>query len=100
MHKTADQCYQMLHKEQSIILRLESGHNRLRNRLYRKITIGETNFYSCGWNSKIAEHILYVCKFTEKIRIKYGLPRLTNLRSFKDNQTRLQQFTEAICAVI
>ena len=64
--------------EQVIILRLRTGHNRLRNHMYTKFNIGTTALCTCGQAPQTAHHILQDCPLFDTLRQTHW-PRLTSL---------------------
>ena len=58
----ADPYYRLNRREQVIIFRLRTGHNRLRYHLYRKFKIGMTERCPCGSAVPTADHILQECR--------------------------------------
>jgi len=49
-------------REQVIIFRLRTGHNRLRHHLFTKMRIGPTDLCPCGDAPQTAKHILQDCR--------------------------------------
>lgn len=74
-----DDYHVMDRPEQVIILRLRTGHNRLRNHMYTKFKIGESAMCTCGLAPQTADHILQDCP-------KYDISR----RSFWPRETTVE----------
>ena len=74
-----DDYHVMDRPEQVIILRLRTGHNRLRNHIYTKFKIGESAMCTCGLAPQTANHILQDCP-------KYDISR----RSFWPRETTVE----------
>ena len=72
--QTQDDYQSMSRLEQIVILRLRTGHNRLRSHMYTKFKIGSSAMCTCGQALQTAEHILQDC-------LEYGTLRMqeTNL---------------------
>jgi ribonuclease HI len=77
---TQDDYYIMNRSEQVIILRLRTGHNRLRSHMYTKFKIGNTAMCTCGQVTQTAEHILQECSEYETLRQTHW-PEETTLES-------------------
>lgn len=75
---TQDDYHIMNRSEQVIILRLRTGHNRLRSHMYTKFKIGNTAMCTCGQTTQNAEHILQECTEYEISRQAYW-PQKTTL---------------------
>ena len=60
-HQIGDAFYQLPRHDQVTILRLRTGHNRLRCHMYNKFKIGETDLCTCGTAPMTAEHLLQEC---------------------------------------
>ena len=57
MHKMTDPS----HILKMSIFRLRTGHNRLRNHLFHKLKIGDTDQCRCRTESQTTEHLLHFC---------------------------------------
>jgi hypothetical protein len=66
-----DGYFQLSRSEQVIILRLRTGHNRIKYHVHTKFKIDTASLCHCGLADMTAEHVLQEC------------PQLTDLR--KDN---------------
>ena len=77
---TQDDYHNMNRSEQVIILRLRTGHNRLRSHMYTKFKIGNTAMCTCGQAAQSAKHILQECSEHETLRRTYW-PGETTLES-------------------
>jgi ribonuclease HI len=64
--------YQILNRpEQVIIMRLRTGHNRLRSHMYTKFKIGDSAICTCGQAPQTTGHILQDCPEHETLRQTY-----------------------------
>lgn len=77
---TQDDYYNMNRPEQVIIIRLRTGHNRLRSHMYNKFKIGNTDTCTCGQAPQTAEHILQSCHEYDTLRQTYW-PSETTLKT-------------------
>ena len=66
----ADPYYKLSRREQVILFRLRTGHNRLRYHLHKKFKIGETDRCPCGSGVQTADHILQECRLYANERKK------------------------------
>ena len=67
-NRKVDDAYHFLtRREQVILLRLRTGHNRLNNHLSR-IKICNSNLCSCGTGAQTTEHVLQSCPLHEALR--------------------------------
>jgi ribonuclease HI len=60
-HQKGDAYHQLPRHAQVTILRLRTGHNRLRHHMYTKFKIGETELCTCGTAAMTAQHLLEEC---------------------------------------
>ena len=67
-HNTNDSYYHLRRKEQVTILRLRTGHCRLRHHMHTKFGIGETGECPCGQGQMTADHILQSCSTHAALR--------------------------------
>ena len=65
-----DPYYLLTRREQVIIFRLRTGHNKLRHHLYTKFRIGETDKCPCGDHIQNTEHVLQTCSLYNAQRLK------------------------------
>ena len=70
-HNPIDPYYMLSRWEQVKILRLRTGHNRLRHHLHTKLGIGETSECPCGDGPMTTDHILQSCTQQSTLRDKY-----------------------------
>ena len=77
---TQDDYHIMNRSEQVVILRLRTGHNRLRSHMYTKFKIGNTATCTCGQAAQSTKHILQDCSEYETLRQTYW-PEETTLES-------------------
>ena len=66
-HDKKDPIYKLPRKEQVTIFRLRSGHNRLREHMY-KIKLADSPICSCHTEKQNAEHILMTCPLYNNAR--------------------------------
>ena len=57
-YSKTDAYYRLNREGQTIIIRLFSGHNRLKRHMHTKLKIGTSPNYPCGNIAQTAEHIL------------------------------------------
>ena len=55
-------------REQVVIFRLRTGHNRLNHHLFTKFHIGQSEQCPCGTGSQTTEHLLQSCPLHEALR--------------------------------
>ena len=60
-HPKSDAYFKLPCKSQNIIFRLRTGHNKLRQHMFRKLRIGESEMCPCGIAAENAEHVLQNC---------------------------------------
>ena len=65
-----DPYYLLTRREQVIVFRLRTGHNKLRRHLYNKLKIGDTDQCPCGENIEDTDHILQRCSLYNTQRQK------------------------------
>ena len=67
MHK--DSCYQLPREDQLIMVRLRTGHSRLRHHImFTKFRIGESVVRHCGTSPMTVEHFLQDCQARQNLR--------------------------------
>ena len=78
-----DPYYQLTRREQVIVFRLRTGHNKLRRHLYNKFKIGDTDMCPCGEDIQDTEHILQACGLytTQRLGI-WPTPTDANLKLY------------------
>ena len=57
-YNSDDNVYQLSREDQVIMVRLRTGHCRLRHNLHTKLYIGDTDTCSCGMAPMTVEHLL------------------------------------------
>ena len=70
-YNPSDDYHKLGRREQVIIFRLRTGHNRLAHHMHRTFRIGETGDCPCGQGQMNAAHILQSCPSFADIRVKY-----------------------------
>ena len=63
-----DPYYLLNRREQVMMFRLRTGHNRLNQHMYSKFHIGHTEQCPCGTDSQTTEHLLQCCPLFELLR--------------------------------
>jgi ribonuclease HI len=69
--QTQDDYHNMNRSEQVVIMRLRTGHNRLRSHMYTKFKIGTSATCTCGQAPQTAGHILQDCHEHDALRQTY-----------------------------
>ena len=67
-HNPRDSFYQLSREEQVIIMRLRTGHCRLRHHLFTKFNIGDSPVCPCGTADMTVEHLLQHCPTHQNLR--------------------------------
>ncbi|XP_064645142.1 uncharacterized protein LOC135498689 [Lineus longissimus] len=67
-HDEGDCCYQLTRREQVLIFRLRTGHNRQKHHLFTEFRIGESDICICNQEPMTAEHILGRCSSFADLR--------------------------------
>ena len=67
-YNRADPYHLLPRREQVIMFRLRTGHNRLNYHLYTKLRIGQTEQCPCRTDSQTTEHLLQSCPLFEALR--------------------------------
>ena len=67
-HNSADPYHLLPRREQVVIFRLRTGHNRLNYHLFSKLHIGQSEQCPCGTGSQTTEHLLQSCPLHEAPR--------------------------------
>ena len=70
-HNKKDPYYQLNRKEQVIICRLRSNHNRLRHHMFNKFKVGDSAKCTCGTEDQTTTHILQSCPLLEENRKQF-----------------------------
>jgi ribonuclease HI len=60
-HQKGDAFHQLPRHAQVTILRLRTGHNRLRHHMYHKFKVRDSDMCTCGTASMTAQHVLQEC---------------------------------------
>ena len=56
--------------QQTIIIRLRTGHNRLRQHMYKRFKVGDSEICPCGQASQNTEHVLQTCSSHKQLRAR------------------------------
>ena len=89
-HNKKDPYYLLTRREQVIIFRLRSTHNRLRHHMYTKFKIGETPKCSCSNEDQTTKHILQSCRMLEDLRKQFWPQPTTEAQKLYGDLTDLQ----------
>ena len=63
-----DPYYDLTRREQVVICRLRSNHNRLKHHMFNKFKIGQSAECTCGGGDQTASHILQHCIVFDHLR--------------------------------
>ena len=67
-YNSSDPFHLLPRREQVVIFRLRTGHNRLNHHLFTKFRIGQSEQCPCGTGSQTTEHLLQSCPLHEALR--------------------------------
>ena len=67
-HSRSDAYYKLSRKQQRIIFRLRTGHNRLKQHMFCKLKIATNEMCTCGTAPENAEHVLQSCPLYHSAR--------------------------------
>jgi hypothetical protein len=62
---TKDDYHVLPREQQSVLVRLQTGHNRLNSLMYRKLKLAPSPDCPCGQDEQLAEHVLQDCTLFE-----------------------------------
>ena len=65
-----DGFYNLSRQGQLIIFRLRTGHNRLKQHMFKKLKVGQDETCPCGMAPKNSEHVLQDCSLYSQTRSK------------------------------
>ena len=60
----------MTRSQQTIIFRLRTGHNRLRQHMYKRFKVGDSEICLCGQAPQNTEHVLQTCSSHRQLRAR------------------------------
>ena len=60
----------MTRSQQTIIFRLRTGHNRLRQHMYKRFKVGGSEICLCGQAPQNTEHVLQTCSSHRQLRAR------------------------------
>ena len=60
----------MTRSQQTIIFRLRTGHNRLRQHMYKRFKVGDSEICPCGQAPQNTEHVLQTCSSHRQLRAR------------------------------
>ncbi|XP_055859728.1 uncharacterized protein LOC129921637 [Biomphalaria glabrata] len=75
-HKKDDAYYKLSRQDQRLIFRLRTGHNRMRQHMFRKLKIGTSEICPCGVSPENADHVLQNCSLYQEARLRHW-PQIT-----------------------
>ena len=74
----SDPIHGMTRSQQTIIFRLRTGHNRLRQHRYKRFKVGDSEICACGQALRNTEHVFQTCSSHRQLRAR-TLPNHTLL---------------------
>ena len=66
----SDPIHGMSRSQQTIIFRLRTGHNRLRQHMYKRFKVGDSEICPCGQAPQNTEHVLQTCSSHRQLRAR------------------------------
>ena len=66
----SDPIHGMTRSQQTIIFRLRTGHNRLRQHMYKRFKVGDSEICPCGQAPQNTEHVLQTCSSHRQLRAR------------------------------
>ena len=66
----SDPIHGMTRSQQTIIFRLRTGHNRLRQHMYKRFKVGDSEICPCGQAPQNTEHVLQTCSSHKQLRAR------------------------------
>ena len=66
----SDPIHEMTRSQQTIIFRLRTGHNRLRQHMYKRYKVGDSEICPCGQAPQNTEHVLQTCSSHRQLRAR------------------------------
>ena len=66
----SDPIHGMTRSQQTIIFRLRTVHNRLRQHMYRRFKVGDSKICPCGHAPQNTEHVLETCSSHRQLRAR------------------------------
>ena len=66
----SDPIHGMTRSQQTIIFRLRSGYNRLRQHMYKRFKVGDSEICPCGLVPQNTEHVLQTCSSHRQLRAR------------------------------
>ena len=93
--RSRDDYHLMTREQQSVLVRLRTGHNRLNWHMHRKLKLVPSPTCPCGEADQTAEHILQSCPLHQAARIKNwpeGAPLSTKLYGNREDLEKTTQF--------
>ena len=66
----SDPIHGMTRSQQTITFRLRTGHNRLRQHMYKRFKVGDSEICPCGQAPQNTEHVLQTCSSHRQLRAR------------------------------
>ena len=66
----SDPIHEMTRSQQTITFRLRTGHNRLRQHMYKRFKVGDSEICPCGQAPQNTEHVLQACSSHRQLRAR------------------------------
>ena len=66
----SDPIHGMTRSQQTIIFRLSTSHNRLRQNMYKRFKVGDSEICPCGQAPQNTEHVLQTCSSHKQLRAR------------------------------
>ena len=66
----SDPIHGMTRSQQTTIFRLRTGHNRLRQHMYKRFKVGDSEICPCGQAPQNTEHVLQTCSSHKQLRAR------------------------------
>ena len=90
-HNKKDPYYQLNRKEQVIICRLRSNHNRLKSHMFNKFKVGDSAKCPCGRENQTTTHILQTCELLNTKRKQFWAHETTESQKLYGSLADLQR---------
>ena len=66
----SDPIHGMTRSQQTIIFLLRTGHNRLRQHMYKRFKVGDSEIFPFGQAPQNREHVLQTCPSHRQLRVR------------------------------
>ena len=67
-YNSKDPIYKLDRNGQTCIFRLRTGHNRLKQHMFKTFKVGQSGLCSCGESPETTEHVLQNCRLLDSLR--------------------------------